>query len=165
VAEDAIVIGGVDLADPDTFVSGVPLPCRGPVTAADRYRADAALYQSVTVFVRTATKDTELRGIPVKSGERAAMFFRRPTATKPDSPIPTALTSAELPTRTWPSVVAGPISPSREPRPRGGQRIIPEVLSRMDLELAGPVERVRSTLMNGIYSMPVRFTPSRLRAR
>ncbi|MDA4108101.1 cytochrome P450 [Mycolicibacterium holsaticum] len=40
--------------------------------------------------------------------------------------------------------------------------IIPEVLSRMkDLELAGPVQRVRSTLMNGIRSMPVRFTPSR----
>jgi hypothetical protein len=29
-----------------------------------------------------------------------------------------------------------------------------------DLELAGPVERVRSTLMNGIRSMPVRFTPA-----
>ena len=28
----------------------------------------------VISFVRTATKDTELRGIPVKAGERAAMF-------------------------------------------------------------------------------------------
>ena len=40
--------------------------------------------------------------------------------------------------------------------------IIPEVLSRMnDLELAGPVERTRSNLINGIHSMPVRFTPAR----
>ena len=40
--------------------------------------------------------------------------------------------------------------------------IIPEVLSRMnDLELAGPVERSRSNLINGIHSMPVRFTPAR----
>jgi len=40
--------------------------------------------------------------------------------------------------------------------------IVPEVLSQMkDIELAGPVERVRSTLMNGIRSMPVRFTPAR----
>ena len=39
--------------------------------------------------------------------------------------------------------------------------IFPEVLTRMkDLELAGPVERVSSTLMNGIRSMPVRFTPA-----
>jgi cytochrome P450 len=29
----------------------------------------------VTVFVLTATKDTELRGKPVKSGDRAAMFY------------------------------------------------------------------------------------------
>jgi hypothetical protein len=34
-----------------------------------------------------------------------------------------------------------------------------------DLELAGPVERVRSTLMNGIHSMPVRFTASAVAAR
>jgi cytochrome P450 len=40
--------------------------------------------------------------------------------------------------------------------------IIPEVLSRMKgLELAGPVERLRSNLINGIRSMPVRFTPAR----
>ena len=43
----------------------------------------------------------------------------------------------------------------------GATAIFPEVLSRMkNLELAGPVERVRSTLMNGIRSMPVRFTAS-----
>ncbi len=29
----------------------------------------------VTVFVRTATVDTELHGIPIKAGERAAMFY------------------------------------------------------------------------------------------
>ena len=29
----------------------------------------------VTVFVRTATGDTELRGVPVKAGDRAAMFY------------------------------------------------------------------------------------------
>ena len=44
--------------------------------------------------------------------------------------------------------------------------IVPEVLSRMtDLELAGPVERVRSTLMNGIRSMPVRFTAAAVAGR
>ena len=29
----------------------------------------------VIAFVRTATKDTELRGVPVKKGDRAAMFY------------------------------------------------------------------------------------------
>ena len=38
--------------------------------------------------------------------------------------------------------------------------LLPEVLSRMtNMELAGPVERMPSTLINGIHSMPVRFTP------
>jgi cytochrome P450 len=44
--------------------------------------------------------------------------------------------------------------------------IFPEVLSRMkDLELAGPVERLSSTLMNGIRSMPVRFNTAAVAGR
>ena len=36
-----------------------------------------------------------------------------------------------------------------------------EVVERMpDLELAGPVRRLRSDFINGIKSMPVRFTPT-----
>jgi cytochrome P450 len=114
----------------------------------------------VTVFVRMATTDTELRGIPVKAGDRAAMFY--PSANRDESRF------AE-PDR---------FDIGRAPNPHlafggGGTHfclganlarveataIIPEVLSRMkDLELAGPVERVRSNLMNGIHSMPVTFT-------
>ncbi len=116
----------------------------------------------VTVFVRTATKDTELRGIPVKAGDRAAMFY--PSANRDESRF------------------ADPdrFDIGRAPNPHlafggGGTHfclganlarveataIIPEVLSRMrGLELAGPVERVRSNLMNGIHSMPVTFTAS-----
>ena len=116
----------------------------------------------VTVFVRTATEDTELRGVPVKSGDRAAMFY--PSANRDEARF------------------ADPdrFDIGRAPNPHlafggGGTHfclganlarveasaIIPEVLSRMKgLELAGPVERVRSTLMNGIHSMPVRFTAS-----
>ncbi len=117
----------------------------------------------VISFVRTATKDTELRGIPVKAGERAAMFF--PSANRDESRF------------------ADPdrFDIGRAPNPHlafggGGTHfclganlarvealaIIPEVLSRMNgLELAGPVERTRSNLINGIRSMPVRFTPAR----
>jgi cytochrome P450 len=117
----------------------------------------------VTVFVRTATKDTELRGIPIKAGERAAMFY--PSANRDESQF------------------ADPdrFDIGRAPNPHlafggGGTHfclganlarveasaIIPEVLSRMNgLELGGPVERTRSNLINGIHSMPIRFTPAR----
>ncbi|OBK71981.1 cytochrome [Mycobacterium sp. 1274761.0] len=116
----------------------------------------------VTVFVRTATRDTELRGIGVKAGDRAAMFY--PSANRDE-------THFADPDR---------FDIGRSPNPHlafggGGTHfclganlarveasaIIPEVLSRMpDLELTGPVERVRSNLMNGIHAMPVRFTAS-----
>jgi cytochrome P450 len=134
--------------------------------AADPSRIPTAIeemlrYTSpVTVFARTATKDTELRGVPVKAGERVAMFY--PSANRDE-------TRFADPDR---------FDIGRAPNPHlafggGGTHfclganlarveaaaIIPEVLSRMtDLELAGPVERVRSNLMNGIHSMPVRFT-------
>ena len=36
---------------------------------------DAALHQSGDVVSRTATKDTEVRGIPWKKGGRVAMFY------------------------------------------------------------------------------------------
>ncbi|WP_206428572.1 cytochrome P450 [Mycolicibacterium stellerae] len=115
----------------------------------------------VTVFVRTAMKDTELRGIAIKAGERVAMFY--PSANRDESRF------------------ADPdrFDIGRAPNPHlafggGGTHfclganlarveaaaIIPEVLSRLEgLELDGPVQRVRSNLMNGIHSMPVKFKP------
>jgi cytochrome P450 len=117
----------------------------------------------VITFLRTATKDTELRGVRVKKGERAAMFY--PSANRDETQFPD-------PDR---------FDVSRTPNPHvafgaGGTHfclganlarveataIVSEVLSRMkNLELAGPVERTPSTLINGIHSMPVRFTPAR----
>jgi len=116
----------------------------------------------VTVFTRTATKDTEVRGTPVKQGGRVAMFY--PSANRDETRFPDA----------------DRFDIARDPNPHlafggGGTHfclganlarleaaaIVPEVLARMKgLELAGPVTRVRSALMNGIKSMPVRFTPA-----
>jgi cytochrome P450 len=40
--------------------------------------------------------------------------------------------------------------------------LVSEVLSRVkEMELAAPVERMPSTLINGIHSMPVWFAPPR----
>lgn len=114
----------------------------------------------VNVFARTATKDTELRGVHIAEGERVAMFF--PSANRDESRFGD-------PDR---------LDIGRDPNPHlafggGGTHfclganlarveataIFPEILGRMkDLEIAGPVERVRSNLMNGIHAMPVRFT-------
>lgn len=114
----------------------------------------------VTAFTRTATKDTELHGVHIAEGERVAMFF--PSANRDETQF----------------VDPDRFDIGRNPNPHlafggGGTHfclganlarveaaaIFPEILYRMkDLEVSGPVERVRSNLMNGIHSMPVRFS-------
>jgi cytochrome P450 len=117
----------------------------------------------VNSFLRTATKDTELSGVPIKQGERVAMFY--PSANRDQ----TQFTDPDR------------FDITRTPNPHmafggGGTHfclganlarveasaLVPEVLSRMkNLELTGPVERTQSTTINGIHSMPVEFTPCR----
>ena len=114
-------------------------------------------------FLRTATKDTELRGVPVKEGDRVAMFY--PSANRDEAQF----------------VDPDRFDVTRKPNPHlafggGGTHfclganlarveaaaLVSEVLSRMkNMELAGPIERMPSTLIAGIHSMPVRFTPAR----
>src|SRR5262245_13712755 len=121
----------------------------------------------VTVFTRTATADTELGGIPVRAGDRVAMYY--PSANRDEAHF------------AAPDEFDIGRSPNHHLAFGGGgthfclganlarveaAAIVPEVLSRMtDLELTGPVERVRSTLMNGIRSMPVRFTAAAVAQR
>lgn len=136
-----------------------------------RLMADPALLSSaveemlryvspVTAFTRTATRDTELHGVRIAEGDRVAMFY--PSANRDETHF----------------VDPDRFDIGRNPNPHiafggGGTHfclganlarveaaaIFPEILNQMkDLEVIGPVERVRSNLMNGIHSMPVRFT-------
>jgi cytochrome P450 len=114
----------------------------------------------VTVFARTATKDTQVHEVAIAEGQRVALFY--PSANRDE----TRFTDPDR------------FDITRNPNPHlafggGGTHfclgaslaraeataIFPEVLARLtDLEVAGPVVRARSALMNGIKSMPVRFT-------
>ncbi|HEY6575194.1 MAG TPA: cytochrome P450 [Mycobacterium sp.] len=116
----------------------------------------------VIVFLRTATQDTELRGVRVKKGDRAAMFYSSANRDETRFADPDRFDTSRTPN---PHVAFG----------GGGTHfclganlarveataLVAEVVWRMkNLELAGPVERTPSTLINGIHSMPVRFTPA-----
>jgi cytochrome P450 len=114
-------------------------------------------------FFRTATKDTELRGVPVRQGDRVAMFY--PSANRDAAHF----------------VDPDRFDVTRKPNQHiafggGGAHfclganlarvevtaLVSAVLSRMkNMELAGSIERMPSTLINNIHSMPVRFTPAR----
>ncbi len=121
----------------------------------------------VTVFTRTATKDTELRGIPVRKGDRVAMFY--PSANRDEAHFadPDTFDVGRTPNHHLAFGGGGTHFCLGANLARvEAAAIFPEVLSRMtDLELAAPVERVRSTLMNGIRSMPVRFTAAAVAQR
>jgi cytochrome P450 len=116
----------------------------------------------VLMFRRTATRDTELSGVPIAAGEKVVMFY--PAANRD------------------PAVFADPdrFDVTREPNPHvafggGGahfclganlarveiRAMFEQVLWRLpDLELAGPVEPLHSNFIWGPHRMPVRFTPA-----
>jgi cholest-4-en-3-one 26-monooxygenase len=116
----------------------------------------------VITMRRTATCDTEIAGQPIRENDKVVMFY--PAANRDEDVF-------ENPNE---------FDVSRDPNPhlafgwgphfclgaslaRGEIRgIFAELLARLpDIEVCGPVRRLRSSAVNSIKSMPVRFTPER----
>jgi len=121
----------------------------------------------VIAFLRTAMKDTELRGVPVHKGDRVAMFY--PSANRDEAQFahPDRLDLSRKPNLHLAFGGGGTHFCLGANLARvEATALVSEVLSRMkNLELAGPVERMPSNLINGIHSMPVRLTPAKVRSR
>jgi cytochrome P450 len=118
----------------------------------------------VVQFQRTATRDTELRGVRIREGESVVIFY--PSANRDED------------------VFANPdaFDIRRDPNPHvafggGGSHfclgaslarleiacLFDELLDRVhELENAGPVERLHSWFINGPRRMPVRFRAARV---
>jgi cholest-4-en-3-one 26-monooxygenase len=112
-------------------------------------------------FIRTATEDIEIRGKTIRKGEKLALWY--PSANRDAEAF-------EEPDR---------FDIGRNPNPHvtfggGGPHfclgfslaqleikvMFEELLKRIpDMELDGPIERMRSNFIGGIRHMPVRFTP------
>jgi len=140
---------------------------------AQRLRDDPELYPSAVEemlrwgtsihnFRRTATRDTVLDGQAIKAGDKVVIYY--------------------MAANRDPEVFVDPyrFDVGRHPNDHvafggGGvhfclganlarseiRNITRQVVERMpDLELAGPVRRLRSDFVNGIKEMPVRFTPT-----
>jgi cytochrome P450 len=115
----------------------------------------------IIYFRRTATEDTEIRGVPVRAGDRVAMWFL----------------SANFDEDAFEDPMAFDIS--RRPNPhttfgRGGPHfclgsflarleigiLLEEILRRnVRFELTGPPVRLSSNFVNGFKSIPVRVVP------
>jgi cytochrome P450 len=113
----------------------------------------------VTVFTRTATRDTEVRGVPIREGDRVAMFY--PSANRDDTQFadPDLFDIARTPNHHLAFGGGGTHFCLGASLARvEATAIFREILTRTaQIEIAGPVERVRSVLMNGIKTMPVRL--------
>ena len=116
-------------------------------------------YGSPTMhFRRTATRDLELRDTPIREGDKVVVWF----------------VSANYDDEVFPD--AERFDVGRDPNPHmafgsGGPHVclgahlarlevrvmFEELLPRLeDLEITGPIERLRSNFINGIKHMPVR---------
>jgi cholest-4-en-3-one 26-monooxygenase len=140
---------------------------------AERLRQDPSLWDSAVEemlrwgasihnFRRTATRDTEIRGVPIREGDKVVMYY--------------AAANRDPEVFENPHVFDVGRTPNEHVTFGGGgehfclgaslaraeiKATMRQVVERLpDMELAGTPNRLHSDFVNGIKTMPVRFTPS-----
>ena len=117
---------------------------------------------SIHNFRRTATRDTELSGVPIKAGDKVVVYYA--SANRDDAVF------------ADPHVFDVGRTPNDHVTFGGGgvhfclgaslaraeiKATMRQIVERLpDIELAGPVNRLHSDFVNGIKTMPVRWTPT-----
>lgn len=116
----------------------------------------------VTHILRTAKRDGELRGHKIKSGERVVIWNLSANRDETAFSNPDAFDLARTPNDHL-AFGHGEHFCLGANLARIELKVMIEAINRRmpDLELAGPVERLRSNFVAGIKHMPVRFTPGR----
>ena len=140
---------------------------------AERLRQDPSLWDSAVEemlrwgasihnFRRTATRDTEIRGVPIREGDKVVMYYAAANRDPEMFENPHVFDVGRTPNE---HVTFG----------GGGEHFclgaslaraeikatMRQVVERLpDMELAGTPNRLHSDFVNGIKTMPVRFTPS-----
>jgi cholest-4-en-3-one 26-monooxygenase len=115
----------------------------------------------VNYFRRTATRDSEIRGVPIKTGDKITLWY--PAANRDPDQFPDPHTF-DIHREPNDHVAFG----GRGPHFCLGANLARFEINCMfeelrpilgDMELTGPVERLQMNLINGIKHMPVKFTP------
>ena len=113
-------------------------------------------------FRRTATRDAEIRGQKIANGQKVVMYY--PSANRDEEIFrdPFAFDVARHPNEHLAFGIGQHFCLGAKLARLEIRIMFEELLRRLpDIELAGPVRRLRSNFINGIKEMPIRFTPER----
>ncbi|HEY9557600.1 MAG TPA: cytochrome P450 [Acidimicrobiales bacterium] len=140
---------------------------------AQRLRDDPSLWDtavdemlrwgsSIHNFRRTATRPTELRGVPIAAGDKVVLYYASANRDEDVFDDPHTFDVGRTP-NDHVAFGGGGVhyclgASLARAEVKATMRQLVERLP--DLELAGPVARLHSDFVNGIKSMPVRFTPT-----
>jgi cytochrome P450 len=110
------------------------------------------------MFRRTATRDTELRGVRIAQGDKVVVWFASADYDEEVFPDPFRFDVRRSPNRHFAFGAGGPHFCLGAPLARLEMRVIfEELLPRIaSIESAGEVSRLRSNFINGIKHMPIR---------
>src|SRR5881409_2903989 len=116
----------------------------------------------VMYFRRTATRDAELRGQAIREGDKLTVWYGSANRDEEVFPHADRFDVGRTPNEHLAFGIGHHFCLGANLARLEIQIMFEELLRRLpDLELAGPVERLRSNFINGIKRMPVRFTPER----
>ena len=113
-------------------------------------------------FRRTATRDTELRGKPIKENDKVVLYYASANRDEEVFADPHRFDVGRTP-NDHVTFGGGGVhyclgASLAKAEIRATMRQLVERLP--DIELAGPVNRLHSDFVNGIKTMPIRFTPT-----
>ncbi len=113
-------------------------------------------------FRRTATKDVELRGEKIKEGDKVVLYYTSANRDEDVFASPQTFDVAREPNEHI-AFGIGQHSCLGLNLARLEIRVMfEEILARMpDIELDGPVRRLRSNFINGVKQIPVTYTPGK----
>jgi len=114
-------------------------------------------------FRRTVTRDVEIRGQKIREGEKVVMFYPSGNRDEEIFDDPYSFDISRSPNPHMAFGGGGHHFCLGASLARLEMRVMFEELFRRlpDMEPAGPPRRLRSNFINGIKSLPVRFTPER----
>jgi len=119
----------------------------------------------VSQFRRTATRDTEIRGQKIKENDKVVVYYQSANRDEDVFVDPYKFDVARSPNNHIAFGIGEHFCLGANLARLEIRIMFEEILRRLpDIELAGPVRRLRSNFINGIKEMPVKFTPPRVRA-